>query len=113
MFDGQQPVTGVPETVFEGLQRTQNSTVNVRDQRFILVRALLSSNSLYVQSACSLLRWIDCMIVMVKGGAPYLSLYREKGKGTYLVLVGYKRRVIVLLQNLAFIVSQLSRSEIA
>ena len=53
------------------------------------------------------------MIVMVKGGAPYLSLYREKGKGTYLVLVGYKRRVIVLLQNLAFIVSQLSRSEIA
>ena len=53
------------------------------------------------------------MIVRVKGGAPYLSLYRGESKGTYLVLVGYKRRVLVLLQNLAFIVSRLSRSGIA
>ena len=37
------------------------------------------------------------MIVRVTRGAPYLSLYRGEGKGTYLVLVGYKRRVIVLL----------------
>ena len=56
---------------------------------------------------------IGCVIVRVTRGAPYLSLYRGEGKGTYLVLVGYKRRVLVLLQNLAFIVSQLSRSRIA
>ena len=48
------------------------------------------------------------MIVRVKRGAPYLSLYRGEGKSTYLVLVGYKRRVLVLLQNLAFIVNRLS-----
>ena len=70
--------------------------VNAIDERFILVRALLSSNSLYFRSAC-LLRWIDCMIVRVKGGAPYLSLYRGEGKGTYLVLVGYNRRLLILL----------------
>ena len=48
------------------------------------------------------------MIVMFIRSAPYLSLYRGEGKGTYLVLVGYKRRVLVLLQNLAFIVRRLS-----
>ena len=53
------------------------------------------------------------MIVMFIRGAPYLSLYRVEGKGTYRVLVGYKRRVLVLLQNIAFIVSRLSRSGIA
>ena len=30
-------------------------------------------------------------------GAPYLSLYRGEGKGTYIVLAGYNRRVLVLL----------------
>ena len=53
------------------------------------------------------------MIVRVIGDASYLSLYRREGKGMYLVLVGYKRRVLVLLQNLAFIVSRLSQSGIA
>ena len=48
------------------------------------------------------------MIVRVIRGALYLHLYRGEGKGTYLVLVSYKRRVLVLLQNLAFIVSRLS-----
>ena len=48
------------------------------------------------------------MIVRVTRGAPYLSLFGGKGKGMYLVLVGYKRRVLVLLRNLAFIVSRLS-----
>ena len=48
------------------------------------------------------------MIISVKGGAPYLFLYRGKGKSTYLVLVSYKRRVILLLQNLVFIVNRLS-----
>ena len=56
--------------------------------------------------------WIDCMIIRVTRGAPYLSLYRGEGKGMYLVLVGHKRRVLVLLQNPAFIVSLLSRSRI-
>ena len=45
------------------------------------------------------------MIVRVKGGVPYLSLYRGEGKDAYLVLVGYKRKVLVLLQNLTSIVS--------
>ena len=37
------------------------------------------------------------MIVRVTRGAPYLSLYRGEGKSAYLVLVGYNRRVLVLL----------------
>ena len=52
------------------------------------------------------------MIVRVKRGAPYISLYREEGKDTYLVLVGYERSVLILLQNLAFIISRLSCSGI-
>ena len=59
VFDDRQLITGLSGTMFEGLWHTQNLTVNARDKRFMLVRALLSSNSLYVQSACSILCWID------------------------------------------------------
>jgi hypothetical protein len=42
------------------------------------------------------------MIVCVQGGVPCLSLYRGRRYGTYLVLVGYNREVLILLHNLAF-----------
>jgi hypothetical protein len=48
------------------------------------------------------------IIVRVTRGVLYLSLYRGEGKGMYLVLVGYNRRVLILLQNLTFLVDQLS-----
>jgi hypothetical protein len=41
VFDDRQLATGVPGAMFEGLRRTQNSTVMQRDKRFILVRALI------------------------------------------------------------------------
>jgi hypothetical protein len=46
----------------------------------------------------------------VQGGASCLSLYRERGQGTKLVLAGYNWRVLILLHNLAFLVSQLGWS---
>jgi hypothetical protein len=48
------------------------------------------------------------MIVRVTRGVSYLSLYRGEGKGMYLVLVGYNRRVLILLQNLTFLVDRLN-----
>jgi hypothetical protein len=48
------------------------------------------------------------MIVCVYKGVHCASLYiGREGKGAYLVLVSYNRRVLILLQNLVFLVSQL------
>ena len=61
-----------------GLQRMQNSTVNARDSRFILVRALDRDRVIALRPAgVSLLRWIDCkvlccvfVVVLLRLGTP-------------------------------------------
>jgi hypothetical protein len=48
------------------------------------------------------------MIMSPKGCT--VPLYRERGQGIKLVLASYNWRVLILLQNLTFLVSQLGQS---
>ena len=92
-----------------GLGHTRNTTVNAK-RRTIYTgsgpydRVIAFTSSRRVAFCVGLIG----MIVHVQGGAPYLSLYTGEGKGTYLVLADYNTRVLVLIQNLAFLVSCLS-----
>jgi hypothetical protein len=95
--------------MIEGLWRTLNSTVNAK-RRIIYTgsdpreRVIAFTLSQRVAFCIGLIG----MIVCIRGGAPYLTLYRREGKDKYLVLVGYNRIVLVLLQNVVFLVSRLS-----
>jgi hypothetical protein len=67
VFDNRQLATGVPEAMFERLQRTQNSTVTQRDEQFILVWALFRVIAFTSSRGVVFLRWIDRMIVCTRG----------------------------------------------
>jgi hypothetical protein len=108
VFDDRQLVTGLPGAMFEGLQHTQTLTVNAK--RLTVYTGLGPRNR--VTAFTSSRRVAFCvvligMIVRVIRGAPNLSLYRGESKNAQLVLVGYNRRVLVLLHNLAFLVRRL------
>jgi hypothetical protein len=108
VFDDRQLIAGLPGTMFEGPRRTQNSTVNAK-RRMIYTgsgphyRVIAFTSSQRATFCVGLMG----LIVRVTRGAPYLSLYRGEGKSVQLVLVGYNGRVLVLLQNLAFLVRRL------
>ena len=105
VFDDRQLVTGLSGTMIEGLWRTQNSTVNAK--RRTIYTGSGPRDRVIAFTSCRRVAFcvgLMGMIVRVTGGAPYLSLYRGEGKSAQLVLVGYNGRVLVLLQNLAFLV---------
>jgi len=101
MFDDRQPVTGVSGTVFGGLRRMPNSTVNAKRRTGYIGSGPHDRVIAFTSSRCV----VFCVGLI---GMIVTSLYKGESKGTYLVLAGYNRRVIVLLQNLAFLVSRLS-----
>jgi len=78
VFDDRQLITRLPRTMFEGLRRTQNSTVNTKRQTIYTGsdprdRVIAFTSSRHVAFCIGLIG----MIVMVTRGAPFL---RREGK---------------------------------
>ena len=85
-----------------GLQRMQNSTVNARDSRFILVRALdrdrvIALRPVSVSLCVGLI--VKCRVVPSslnsRSKEPYPPLYSQEAR----VLVGLQCRVLIRLQD--------------
>ena len=78
----------VPGTVFKGLPRMQNSTVNTK-RRTIYIGSSPRDRVISFTSSRRVAFCVELIgMIVYTRGAPYLSLYRGEGKGTYLVLVG-------------------------